>query len=1070
MNKQQIIHYDIVFCYITDSDVINHGSASATPGKIAPGLRHESAADDKDFTTVKYNAKMNLLATEAIQTFAANGIFNLHNDNVNLRDISARSLLIAHKMPISSHSLEQRLKDTQAYFHNRYLMEPNTISVTFLQEPSQLPGIYHTNYTCVTFSDVQVTRKLVGRENKLLCYLPYGGALINSDSDTHLKVEITSDQLKNLPLTSQLLTIWAGMHLEATSQLEAGDGGDLELLRPLEFVWPSAQLTNTGSISITMTNWLYKKAATTEGNYALSISALWNPDLGDTLHITITPLDPPPKLPSLEFNYDKKSIRVQVETIMMLVRGLSVKDMRNAADAEQKLREDELASIAVSFGRMEVIPPYPDHSPITQHMAQIKGVPAAIRKKNPKAKPLWNPILGLNPPPGMINSPEWAEVLRIAELPVPQNTIGIMATGLTVRITRWQAPPAAQVNTDIRIFMFEYATNKWITLPQNVIHTHNTDDTLNHTGTCFIRSCSRPPGKRCTDHECYEGSTGGVAPDQSVNVTLALPNNVKCIFHRKFACIRISTSTTFFGVIINTPTTKSNFRRTPLVSCFDPSNTTSICTCTTWKSYNSGNKMYHSPAMCVPTSTTTYWHNSYISSAPIWLHMHTETNLLAIAALTALLTMGIYLSVEISTPPISSKETMGRSTRSNTTRPKGASKSDIPDAVTMNDSAFFSYLTTTTIRMIVEGLRRDTDPYSTGPAAKRITARKWRSKAIRWTNRMILKRYHAIKQPMCDASYHDPTPHIPTHLPTKTPITVAMRQLHTTYATSSSPCVTRGHNRDVPSILAAKPDIAASDTDPTQNHDAHITGFTGEDDPPPTHTPDIENGTDAIHILTQNQCHRQTQNTLFNPGHRQLGGGTGRMPHNALPHIDTPGEQMMCISDSNATLILRQLAGAMEKEGALNDMAPESIISALIALGRNLPPILETPTPLLKSQIRIREVGIDTYHASLGRRLFPAGCEPSIDVRQLHMGYAQGDGNCFDRSVMKALTGNEGGHMGLRLRNSIHYAQFSDMYEDRTTTYQALLKILCSGKYQDHISAAVCSDVLQIPSYNYPPH
>jgi hypothetical protein len=68
---------------------------------------------------------------------------------------------------------------------------------------------------------------------------------------------------------------------------------------------------------------------------------------------------------------------------------------------------------------------------------------------------------------------------------------------------------------------------------------------------------------------------------------------------------------------------------------------------------------------------------------------------------------------------------------------------------------------------------------------------------------------------------------------------------------------------------------------------------------------------------------------------------------------------------------------------------------------------------------------------------------------RIYVGHAGADGNCHDRSTMLSITGEEAGHMGLRLRNAMHLSRHYPHYvgHDAGLRQREMRQILTPGGY-----------------------
>jgi hypothetical protein len=182
--------------------------------------------------------------------------------------------------------------------------------------------------------------------------------------------------------------------------------------------------------------------------------------------------------------------------------------------------------------------------------------------------------------------------------------------------------------------------------------------------------------------------------------------------------------------------------------------------------------------------------------------------------------------------------------------------------------------------------------------------------------------------------------------------------------------------------------------------------------------------------------------------------------------LQTPGEQIMRISDATAKRVLQGLHQLKAAHGA----GSWQVMATLQQIGDRLPGmnIHQGEIPL-KQEAQDRHLKRDESYQHAAHAYIPPG-HPiwQNGLRdEIWVAHAGADGNCMDRSTMLSLTCQEGGYMGLRLRNAICFAKYHRKFmvidRESSATAAEMDQIMTPSKWQSETSALVTATVLERP-------
>lgn len=189
----------------------------------------------------------------------------------------------------------------------------------------------------------------------------------------------------------------------------------------------------------------------------------------------------------------------------------------------------------------------------------------------------------------------------------------------------------------------------------------------------------------------------------------------------------------------------------------------------------------------------------------------------------------------------------------------------------------------------------------------------------------------------------------------------------------------------------------------------------------------------------------------------------GGVEKNPGPTLLSAGESMFGMSDTHAAHILCKLRTrlrALRSPAWLND---GDFINLCHDLYQQLPPQTACPSPILSYQVR--DLADDISFKAFGARYYPdctaPFCTPAAEDN-IAVKHIEGDGACMYRSTMMAVTGDQRGHLCLRLRATLYLVLYQRAHCDHSWSLATLTGQLCCDKATESANVFGWSSQLNI--------
>jgi len=153
----------------------------------------------------------------------------------------------------------------------------------------------------------------------------------------------------------------------------------------------------------------------------------------------------------------------------------------------------------------------------------------------------------------------------------------------------------------------------------------------------------------------------------------------------------------------------------------------------------------------------------------------------------------------------------------------------------------------------------------------------------------------------------------------------------------------------------------------------------------------------------------------------------GGIEKNPGPARLSVGETIHGLSDQHAEHILYTIHTQLRKLRGPTWLNDTQLISLCYELRRQLPSPNPSPPPILSHQARAPGSIDDLTFKTYGSQYYPRCGVPFCDMsapEHIAVKNITGDGACMYRAIMMALTGSQSGHLGLRLRVTLHLILF----------------------------------------------